>query len=81
MISTGFVSAGAKVYISSRDEKACKVACEELNKMGPSKADYIQADFYKKEDCEKLWEEFERREYVRSFPGWFWMFAVRRVRC
>lgn len=34
MISEGFVSNGAKVYISSRDAKACEQACKELNALG-----------------------------------------------
>jgi hypothetical protein len=34
MISEGFVANGAKVYISSRDVKACEQACKELNALG-----------------------------------------------
>lgn len=34
MISEGFVTNGAKVYISSRDVKACEKACQELNALG-----------------------------------------------
>ena len=34
MISEGFVTNGAKVYISSRDAKACGQACRELNALG-----------------------------------------------
>jgi NAD(P)-dependent dehydrogenase (short-subunit alcohol dehydrogenase family) len=34
MISEGFVTNGAKVYISSRDAKACEKAVEELNALG-----------------------------------------------
>jgi hypothetical protein len=34
MISEGFVTNGAKVYISSRDVKACEQACKELNALG-----------------------------------------------
>jgi NADP-dependent 3-hydroxy acid dehydrogenase YdfG len=34
MISEGFVTNGAKVYISSRDAKACEQACKELNALG-----------------------------------------------
>jgi NAD(P)-dependent dehydrogenase (short-subunit alcohol dehydrogenase family) len=34
MISEGFVANGAKVYISSRDAKACEQACKELNALG-----------------------------------------------
>jgi short-subunit dehydrogenase len=50
MISEGFVQNGAKVYISSRDAKACEQACRELNALGKGEADYITADFYKEED-------------------------------
>lgn len=38
MISEGFVTNGAKVYISSRDAKACEQACKELNALGTSPA-------------------------------------------
>lgn len=68
MISTGFVSAGAHVYVSSRDEKACKAACDELNKLGPGKASYIAADFMKKEACDQLVEEFKKRESSIQYP-------------
>ena len=34
MISEGYVANGAKVYISSRDAKACDKACAELNALG-----------------------------------------------
>ena len=36
MISEGFVANGAKVYISSRDAKACEQTCKELNALGTS---------------------------------------------
>lgn len=36
MISEGFVTNGAKVYISSRDAKACEKAAAELNELGMS---------------------------------------------
>jgi hypothetical protein len=36
MISEGFVQNGAKVYISSRDTKACEQACKEMNALGTS---------------------------------------------
>jgi NAD(P)-dependent dehydrogenase (short-subunit alcohol dehydrogenase family) len=62
MISEGFVANGAKVYISSRDAKACEQTCKELNALGKGTAHYITADFYKIEDCKKLAEEFKRRE-------------------
>ncbi|KAF2197389.1 NAD(P)-binding protein [Delitschia confertaspora ATCC 74209] len=62
MISEGFVQNGAKVYISSRDAKACEEACKELNALGKGKADYITADFYKLEDVKKLVVELMKRE-------------------
>lgn len=62
MISEGYVANGAKVYISSRDAKACQKACDELNALGPGSAVAIPADFYKLEDCKKLAEEFAKRE-------------------
>jgi len=62
MISQGFVENGAKVYISSRDAKACEKACEELNKLGKGTAHAIPADFYKLEDCKKLAEELGNKE-------------------
>lgn len=62
MISEGYVRAGAKVYISSRDAKSCEEACKELNSLGPGTAAAIPADFYKEEDCKRLAEELGKRE-------------------
>ncbi len=63
MISEGLVANGAKVYISSRDEKACKQTVEELNALpGSGSAHYIVADFYKLEACQNLAEELKKRE-------------------
>lgn len=61
MISEGFVSNGANVYISSRDAKACAQACKELNALGKGKADYITADLYKEDDITKLAAELKTR--------------------
>jgi NAD(P)-dependent dehydrogenase (short-subunit alcohol dehydrogenase family) len=62
MISEGYVRNGAKVYISSRDAKACEEACKELSAIGPGKAYSIPANFYKEEDCKKLAAELSKRE-------------------
>ncbi|KAB2578826.1 putative short chain dehydrogenase reductase family protein [Lasiodiplodia theobromae] len=65
MISEGFVTNGAKVYISSRDAKACDAAVAELNKAGQASggtAHAIPADFYKEEECKRLAAELGRRE-------------------
>ena len=62
MISEGYVQNGAKVYISSRDAKACEAACKALNALGKGEAHAIPADFYKEADCKKLADELKRRE-------------------
>ncbi|KAI9711354.1 MAG: hypothetical protein M1812_007203 [Candelaria pacifica] len=62
MISEGFVSNGAKVYISSRDIKACEEACKELNALGKGTAIAIPANFYNEDDCKRLAEEVTKRE-------------------
>jgi len=62
MISEGFVTNGAKVYISSRDASACDSACSELNALGKGTAHAIPADFYKESDCLALAAELKKRE-------------------
>jgi len=62
MISEGFVANGAKVYISSRDAKACEQAAQEMNRLGKGQAFAIPADFYKEADCKKLAQELSKRE-------------------
>lgn len=62
MISEGYVTNGATVYISSRDAKACEQAAKELNALGKGKAHAIPANFYKLEDVKKLAEELGKRE-------------------
>lgn len=66
MISEGYVANGATVYITARDLPACEKTCEELNALGKGKAYAIRADFYKEEDCKKLFEEFSKRENSQS---------------
>jgi len=62
MISEGFVTNGATVYISSRDAKACDKAVEELNALGKGKAYAIPANFYEEDECKKLADELTKRE-------------------
>ncbi|KAF2087689.1 short chain dehydrogenase/reductase family [Saccharata proteae CBS 121410] len=65
MISEGFVANGARVYISSRDAKACEAAVAGLNKAGKKsggEAFAIPADFYKESECKRLAEEIGKRE-------------------
>ena len=68
MISEGFVSNGAKVYISSRDTKSLEQACKELNALGKGSAEYITADLYKEEDVKKIAAELQKREGSKSSP-------------
>jgi len=75
MISEGYVSNGATVYISSRDAKACEEAVNELNALGKGKAHSIPADFYKEEDIKKLAEELAKRENSK----WSEIYILRRV--
>lgn len=76
MISEGFVANGARVYISSRDAKACDEACQELNALGKGKAYAIPADFYREEDCKRLAKELGKREESTLNP--FWSLSVLR---
>jgi len=65
MISEGFVTNGAMVYISSRDAKACDAAVEELNALGKASggsAVAIPADFYKESECKRLAAEIVKNE-------------------
>ncbi|KAI3147509.1 hypothetical protein CBS147325_3787 [Penicillium roqueforti] len=62
MISEGYVTNGATVYISSRDAKACEQAAKELNALGKGKAYAIPANFYKLEEVKRLAEELGKRE-------------------
>ncbi|KAF2139256.1 uncharacterized protein K452DRAFT_254494 [Aplosporella prunicola CBS 121167] len=65
MISEGFVANGARVYISSRDAKACDAAVAELNEAGKAaggEAHAIPVDLYKESECRRLVEELGRRE-------------------
>lgn len=69
MISEGYVTNGATVYISSRDAKACEKAVQELNAIGRGKAYAIPANFYKEEECQKLAEEIAKRESSKLVLG------------
>lgn len=62
MITTGFVTNGAKVYIASRDAQACASACEALNALGKGTCASIPADLYKEEDIQRLAAELGKRE-------------------
>lgn len=66
MISEGFVTNGATVYITGRDASACDKAVKDLNALGKGKAVSLPADLYKEEDCKKLLDEFCKRENSMS---------------
>jgi NAD(P)-dependent dehydrogenase (short-subunit alcohol dehydrogenase family) len=65
MISTAFVANGARVYISSRDAKACESAAAELNAAHPAsggKAIPLPADLSKQSECARLADELTKLE-------------------
>ncbi|KAI8341331.1 hypothetical protein BC941DRAFT_347273 [Chlamydoabsidia padenii] len=62
MIATGFVAAGAKVYISSRSAQVCDKVAEELSAKGPGQCFSIPGDLQKLDDIKKIVEELTKRE-------------------
>ncbi|KAK7689972.1 hypothetical protein QCA50_006612 [Cerrena zonata] len=62
MIAAGFVSNGAKVYISSRSAKDCEVTAGELNKLGPGQCFAIPADLQKVSEVERLVKVLSEKE-------------------
>ncbi|KAG2193765.1 hypothetical protein INT46_004447 [Mucor plumbeus] len=62
MIATGFVAAGAKVYISSRSEEACEKVAAELNAKGPGKCFSLPANLQKLDEVKRLVEELSKKE-------------------
>ncbi|CAP72666.1 uncharacterized protein PODANS_2_970 [Podospora anserina S mat+] len=62
MISTAFVSAGAKVYISSRDATACASACATLNTITPNSAFSLPADLQSEKEVHRLAAELTKLE-------------------
>ncbi|CAO3649850.1 unnamed protein product [Cunninghamella blakesleeana] len=62
MIATGFVAAGAKVYISSRSADVCEKVAKELTAKGPGKCFSIPGDLQKLEDIKKIVEELSKVE-------------------
>ncbi|KAI9805776.1 MAG: hypothetical protein M1833_005269 [Piccolia ochrophora] len=62
MISEGFVQNGAKVYISSRDAKACEQAAKKLNALNKGTAHALPANFYNEDEIKSLAAELSKRE-------------------
>ncbi|KAL1921460.1 uncharacterized protein VTP21DRAFT_11176 [Calcarisporiella thermophila] len=62
MIASGFVSNGAKVYISSSTAEVCDQVADQLSQQGPGVCVSIPADLTKSEGIKRLVEELEKRE-------------------
>ncbi|KAJ8663913.1 hypothetical protein O0I10_000188 [Lichtheimia ornata] len=62
MIATGFVSAGAKVYITSRSADACDKVAKALSEKGPGQCIAIPANLQKLDEVKRLVEELSKRE-------------------
>ncbi|KAJ8663196.1 hypothetical protein O0I10_001373 [Lichtheimia ornata] len=62
MIATGFVSAGAKVYITSRSADVCYKVAEALTAQGPGQCVAIPADLQKLEEVKRLVDELSKKE-------------------
>ncbi|MEA3057155.1 MAG: hypothetical protein QOD30_2587, partial [Actinomycetota bacterium] len=60
MIATGFVEAGAKVYISSRKADVCDEVAAELSKIGECIA--LPANLATEDECRRLAGEIAERE-------------------
>ncbi|KAI8089824.1 uncharacterized protein BX664DRAFT_281047 [Halteromyces radiatus] len=62
MIAQGFVAAGAKVYISSRNGDVCNKVAKELTAKGPGQCFAIPGDLQKLDDIKKIVEELSKLE-------------------
>jgi NAD(P)-dependent dehydrogenase (short-subunit alcohol dehydrogenase family) len=60
MIARGFVQAGARVYVSSRNAEACEAVATELSQHGECVA--VPADLSSEAECNRLAGEMGRRE-------------------
>lgn len=62
MMADGFVQNGAKVYIASRNLKACEATAQELNAKGPGQCIPLQANLLTEAACKALADEIAKRE-------------------
>ncbi|TCD66851.1 hypothetical protein EIP91_000805 [Steccherinum ochraceum] len=62
MIAAGFVTNGAKVYISSRSAKDCEETARELNAAGPGKCIAIPGDMSKYSEVQRIVQELSSKE-------------------
>lgn len=60
MIAEGFITSGAKVYITGRDAKACTTTVNDLSPLGSITA--IPADLQKVSECERVIAEITAAE-------------------
>lgn len=60
MIARGFVTAGARVYISSRKQEVCDEVAAELSKIGVCVS--LPADLSREQECQRLAGEIAERE-------------------
>ena len=62
MIATGFVQAGATVYVSSRKADACEEAAATLNAIGPGRAVALPADLSVYDEASRVATDLAERE-------------------
>ncbi|KAI9266982.1 hypothetical protein BY458DRAFT_512412 [Sporodiniella umbellata] len=62
MIATGFVSAGAKVYITSRSADVCYKVAKKLSEQGPGQCIAIPANLQSQQEIVRLITELGRHE-------------------
>ncbi|KAI9291704.1 NAD(P)-binding protein [Neoconidiobolus thromboides FSU 785] len=61
-IAEGFVTNGAKVYITGRKQQDLHNTCERLNKLGPGSCYFIQGDMSKEDDMTKMVDTLLQKE-------------------
>ncbi|KAI1270899.1 hypothetical protein F5Y07DRAFT_384822 [Xylaria sp. FL0933] len=61
MITEGFVTNGAKVYIASRSSQACASTAAELTLRGPGSCIALPADLLQLDECKRLVAELRAR--------------------
>jgi NAD(P)-dependent dehydrogenase (short-subunit alcohol dehydrogenase family) len=62
MIATGFVSSGAKVYISSRTASVCHAEAKRLTAMGPGSCIALPANVAEYDEVINLLKSFKKHE-------------------
>uniref|UniRef100_A0AAV1URA0 Glycoside hydrolase n=1 Tax=Peronospora matthiolae TaxID=2874970 RepID=A0AAV1URA0_9STRA len=62
MMADGFVQNGARVYIASRDLKACNVTAQELTARGPGQCFALEANLQSEAGCKQLAAAIAKQE-------------------